>query len=46
MLPPTKEQRRIAGVLGALDDLIDTSHKISGDLEHLLAAKFATGWLR
>ena len=41
MLPPTKEQRRIAGVLGALDDLIDTNHKISGDLEHLLAAKFA-----
>ncbi len=25
MLPPIKEQRRIAGVLGALDDLIDTN---------------------
>ena len=39
--PSLDEQRRIAGVLGALDDLIDTNNKISVDLEHLLAAKFA-----
>jgi type I restriction enzyme S subunit len=40
-LPPLNEQQRIAGVLGALDDLINTNHKISIDLEDLLAAKFA-----
>ena len=40
-VPPLDEQRRIASALGALDDLIDTNQKISVDLEHLLAAKFA-----
>ena len=39
-LPPLEAQRRIAGVLGALDDLIDTNQKISVDLERLLAARF------
>lgn len=37
---PFDEQRRIAGVLGAFDDLIDTNHGLVGRLEALLAAVF------
>jgi type I restriction enzyme, S subunit len=32
-VPPVPEQRRIAGVLGAFDDLIDTNRKLAGKLE-------------
>ena len=39
-LPDLDEQRRIAGVLGAFDDLIDTNHGLVGRLEALLAAVF------
>lgn len=34
-LPPLDEQRRIAGVLGALDDLIDHNRQLAGRLEDL-----------
>lgn len=34
-LPPLAEQRRIAGVLGALDDLIDVNRALAGDCERL-----------
>ena len=40
LLPSLAEQRRIAGVLGAFDDLIDTNHGLVGRLEALLAAVF------
>lgn len=38
--PEFSVQRRIAGVLGAFDDLIDTNHGLVGRLEALLAAVF------
>lgn len=31
IMPPLKEQRRIAGVLAALDDLVDTNRRLSRD---------------
>lgn len=34
-LPPLSEQRRIAGVLGALDDLIEVNRGLAGDCEQL-----------
>ena len=37
-LPPLPEQRRIAGVLGALDDLIDTNEKLASELDALVNA--------
>ncbi len=39
-LPPLAEQRRIAGVLGALDDLIDTNHRLAAQSEELLGMTF------
>jgi type I restriction enzyme S subunit len=39
-LPPLVEQRRIAGVLGALDDLIETNQRLIGNLDDLAAAVF------
>jgi len=40
-LPPLDEQRRIAGVLGALDDLIDTNERSAQAIEKLLQTRFA-----
>lgn len=40
-LPPLKEQRRIAGVLGVLDDLIETDRRARGLLRELGRAKVA-----
>jgi type I restriction enzyme S subunit len=40
-LPPLKEQRRIAGVLGILDDLIETDRRARGLLRELGRAKVA-----
>ncbi len=37
-LPPLEEQRRIAGVLGALDDLVDTNRSISAQTADLAVA--------
>lgn len=34
-LPPLEEQERIAGVLGAFDDLIETNRRLARDLEDL-----------
>ncbi len=34
-LPPLHVQRRIAGVLGALDDLIETNQRLAEGLQHL-----------
>lgn len=39
-LPPLDEQRRIAGVLGAFADLIDTNHDLVARMEALLASVF------
>ncbi len=39
-LPPLDEQRRIAEVLGALDDLIDTNERLIRDLVVLLDSEF------
>ena len=39
-VPPLAEQRRIARVLGALDDLIDTNESTARSMEQLLAAQF------
>lgn len=39
-LPPIEEQRRIAGVLGALDDLIDINHTLVRDLWSAAEAAF------
>lgn len=49
-LPPLEEQERIAGVLGAFDDLIETNHRLADHLDdirrtklsHALAASSAT----
>lgn len=40
-LPPLPEQRRIAGVLGALDDLIDTNQRLVANCRELAAAVYA-----
>jgi len=40
-VPSLDEQRRIAGVLGALDDLIDTNERLARSAEQLLAAEFS-----
>lgn len=37
-VPPLAEQRRIAGVLGALDDLIDTNDKLAARCKNLRSA--------
>lgn len=39
-LPPPSEQRRIAGVVGALDDKIDSNRRLAGTLEETAAALF------
>jgi type I restriction enzyme S subunit len=41
-LPPLDEQGRIAGVLGALDDLIDTNQRLIGKCRELAAGVFPT----
>lgn len=43
-LPPLDEQRRIAGVLGALDDLIDTNRRQLSKLAEVQTAVFLTSW--
>lgn len=40
-LPPLDEQRRIAGVLGALDDLIEVNRGLIRDLDALFHAEWA-----
>ena len=44
-LPPLAEQRRIAGVLGALDDLIEVNRGLIADLNEMAAAQ-ASRWIR
>lgn len=39
-LPPLEEQRRIAGVLGALDDLIDTNMMLFNDIAQISRTAF------
>lgn len=39
-VPPLTEQRRIAAVLGALDDKIDSNRQLAGALEALVLAEF------
>lgn len=39
-LPPLDEQRRIAGVLGALDDLIEVNRKLATDCDALAEASW------
>ena len=39
-LPPISEQQRIAAVLGALDDKIDSNRRLAGALEETAAALF------
>ncbi|OJV25170.1 MAG: hypothetical protein BGO26_05340 [Actinobacteria bacterium 69-20] len=41
-LPSIEEQRRIAGVLGALDDLIDTNRQLASRLEDQASCLFAS----
>ncbi len=43
-LPPFEEQRRIAGVLGSLDDLIETNRRLMKSLDGLGAALFLAAW--
>ena len=43
MVPPLPEQRRVAGVLGALDDLIETNRRLIGSLNALRRAVWAGG---
>lgn len=40
LLPPLEEQRRIAGVLGALDDLIEVNRRLIVDLRNLALARY------
>lgn len=42
-LPPLGEQRRIAGVLGALDDLIDTNRVLIESLSAAMGAVYSAG---
>ncbi|MDD2817880.1 MAG: restriction endonuclease subunit S [Candidatus Nanopelagicales bacterium] len=44
-LPPLNEQRRIAGVLGALDDLIEVNRGLMADLDEMAAAQ-ASRWIQ
>ncbi len=44
LLPPLSEQRRIAGVLGALDDLIDTNRRLAVDISLVQLARFKLTW--
>ncbi|MGK0720755.1 restriction endonuclease subunit S [Leucobacter sp. W1478] len=44
LLPPLPEQRRIAGVLGALDDLIETNEQLISDLDELSMSLFLDTW--
>ena len=39
-LPPLPEQKRIAGILGSLDDKIELNHKMNATLEHMAQALF------
>ena len=39
-LPPLPEQRRIAGILGALDDKIDLNHRMNETLEQIARALY------
>lgn len=39
LVPPHPEQERIAGVLGAFDDLIETNRRLIADLEGMLFAR-------
>lgn len=43
-LPPIEEQRRIAGVLGSLDDLIDTNRGLAVDISHAQLVLFQLKW--
>lgn len=43
-LPPLDEQRRIAAVLGALDDLIEVNRGLMRDLDDLGMALFLAAW--
>jgi type I restriction enzyme, S subunit len=43
-LPPLDEQRRIAGVLGALDDLIDSLEVTCAQIDQLQHAIFRSQW--
>ena len=43
-LPPVEEQRRIASVLGALDDLIETNRKLTANLAASQLAAFTSAW--
>ena len=43
-LPPLDEQRRIAEVLGALDDLIDTNERLKSKLDDLARTAFLRAW--
>lgn len=40
ILPPLAEQKRIAGILGALDDKIELNRKMNETLEHMARALF------
>ncbi len=44
-LPPLAEQRRIAGVLGALDDLIDTNQRLVAELTDLVSCAYEAAQL-
>jgi type I restriction enzyme S subunit len=43
-LPPLDEQRRIAKLLGALDDLIDLNRGLMRDLDDLAMALYRSAW--
>ena len=43
-LPPLDEQKRIAGVLGALDELIETNLSLLGNLTETCRAVFLSRW--
>lgn len=44
VLPRLSEQRRIAGVLGALDDLIDTNEQLMRQLDEISIGLFLDAW--
>lgn len=45
LLPPLKEQRRIAAILGALDDKIELNRKMSRTLEEIAQAIFKSWFI-
>jgi type I restriction enzyme, S subunit len=45
LLPPVPEQRRIAGVLGALDDKIELNRKMNRTLEEMAQALFKSWFI-